>query len=601
MNRGILRLGGVEVTMGIYSADGIKGATISPPGNQVFRVRNYQEVASRIPASDYGIENWELPGNHRITSVNINMPAKATIQNIPVYNFTGEISLRNVVTRAHIEAKTEISEPKKIEYAGGLYFNHGYEAYSATDLAPDPDISAAGLTKVNIDQIAYNLIHNQNLEKLVLSAHADRSGSADKNQTLSENRLNTAGQLLKEALVRQGLSIDEADRLYNRLVIINPNATLVAKGESDGPVKTADETREQANRVVNFQLVFKTEPARNVSYDVRKAHDYDNHDHDVVFNVGTGKHQSHVIFNPDNDSSVSAGQFAVADENINCIFRIDPNRALNSSHVFTLRYFANNNITADNTSFLIETGKPGAVQSSYDFNTRMINVTLDGKPVFRIEMLDNIVHPSYIRIGQVDREGNAVISPLTNLDAVMTDPGLEGILRKARAEHNILTQTADRIRDISVEAKNIYLSHPFKNYKTDTPEYQRELSAYLNQINSFGISAKVNQAVEDLEKIGINTEILKLLLVKKYTDPDSSAFSPDETFFPFQTYDGLYRGALASGSIVEKQDADPYKELLALYGNTLTSKGNLSPSAKEQADSRPDTPMAGNNNNIKLQ
>jgi len=245
-----------------------------------------------------------------------------------------------------------------------------------------------------------------------MTGHADRSGDAARNQTLSENRLETAEVLLLAALERQGLTSEEAQELYDTRVA--PHSTIIAMGEDGGPVDTADEVKEQGNRVVNFELFSEKPSEELLTSMVNKAGDADNHEHVVIMNLGSKNVRHDFVFRPEqHPPNLKEGQYAIADESTHFVVRIDENRTLDADHEFTINYGADNNLVADNTNFVIEHNEPGAVTSAYNFDTGMIDISVNGNVAVKINLPENI-DPAIISVGQVTTMGQVTISPLTN-------------------------------------------------------------------------------------------------------------------------------------------------------------------------------------------
>jgi outer membrane protein OmpA-like peptidoglycan-associated protein len=499
---------------------------LSSEGPKTYQIPDYSRLSNNfVDTNSYGINEQDYPNHQRYTYLNIDQRNKP--------NYTGDVKLRNVVTTAVVQQKVENVPSEQIEQKGGLYFEHGFDKFTPKDI-----VTAPGYENVHIDQIADALVHNQAFE-LKMTAHADTSGSASQNQTLSEHRLDTAKALLLAALQRQGLTADEANILYEKRV--EPHASILALGETQEPVTTADGIKDQGNRVVTFDLITNAGPRQYVTTSVTKPQDFDNHEHTVILNLGTSNKQKELHFYPENDDIVEPGQFAIADENTNFVLKIDPER----KDPFTINYWAHTNRIADNTNFLIESDRPGAVTSAYNFKTGAIDVSQNGRIVANIVTL-NKIDPASIRIGQITSEGEASISPLTNLAEVA--PISES--RHAGAERNALTNAADRIVQISIDAKHLYMAHP-----NDTAGYQKALGEY-------GFSSKIDDAFKDLDKIGINTGPYKSLLMNSYTNPQSASYNPDQVVFPFQTFQGLYESEVSRGALKNKDRPDAYKELL---------------------------------------
>lgn len=512
---------------------GAKGIILERPDTYI--ISDYEKF-SNVPITDgSGQLRKEHPHSQRYDYLNFNSSRG------PSHNYGDDIDLRNVVTTTRLERKIEVIEPPKSHTQGGLYFEHGYDAYLPTDI-----VSASGYENVDLDTVARTLIDNQSFV-LKITAHADTSGDTAKNQTLSERRLDTAKTLLVAALQRQGLSEVDSQKIFETRVA--PYASIVASGEKAGPVATEDDTKHQGNRVVTFDLITQTKPTQSISTDFHKRLDADNHEHTVIVNMGPRKTQKEVNFDPANDTaSGKPGQFTIPDENINFIFKLDPQRQLNAAHQFAVNYWAKTNLVADNTDFLIENDTPGAVTSAYNFETGEIDVSVDGQVAVNIRIRNNI-DPAVIRVGQVTSQGEVRITPLTNLADVR--PISEA--RNIHKERNVLNDVAESIVQLSIEAKHLYIANT-KDRKDD--------AGYLKALEQSGFTQKLDKALEGLVRQGVDVTAFRQIVVNQYAEPQSSLYHPDVVMFPFQTYQGIYESVVSSGAIPYKEDANAYKTVL---------------------------------------
>lgn len=498
-----------------------------------YEIPNYTRHAHFIATGDDGHDRKNHTHNQRFEYVNINVTDRG------LRNYMGDISLINLVTPAQVTAPPPSPPGPAVEKRGGLYFEHGYNAHTPRDI-----VTAPGYENVDMDDIAQALVNNRSFE-LRLTAHADTSGDTEKNQSLSENRLNTAQSLLIAALQRQGLSEQDARALYQERVA--PHATIIAQGETNGPVATQDGTRHQGNRVVSFDMIIPPAPVERPEGDVRKGHDMDNHEHLIVVNMGTAKRQSEMHFFPEEAGRTSPGQVPIADEDVQFIFRIDPRRDLNEAHRFTVNFWAKTNQVADNTTFLIESDQPSAVTGAYNFQTGKVDISLNGQIAASI-YIRNHIDPAMIRVGQVTSQGQVTVSPLANLADV--EPLSEA--RRTARDNSPLSVAADRIVQLSVDAKHIYMAHPGDGNR----------AAYLAALTEYGFAQKVDEALQPLADQGVATSPLRRLLTSQYSNPQSALYNPDQLVFPFQTFQALYEAQVNAGRITPAETQNAYDALV---------------------------------------
>lgn len=461
-----------------------------------YKIPNYATSANAIKKDGTYLKNFEFGQRY-------------TYANIPQSKYAPAVSLRNIVSAPIWLDNTDKPAAKTVE-AGGLYFAHGYDKFGEKDIVKNDQLQT-----VNLDKIAETLLSNPSFS-LKMTGHADTSGDSDKNYSLSENRLETGKQMLLSALEKQGLTKADAEELYAQRIA--PHTTIVAQGEQAGPIKTSDGVREQGNRVVTFAFVAQTVSTEELAAKINKTKDFDNHEHIVILNVPSSSQQKDIAFRPDEHANID-GQMSVADENTSFVIRVASNR----DKPFIIQHYASDNNVADNTNFLIETDKPGSVKSTYNFESGMIDVSQNGKVIVQINTPSKKIDPAVIRVGQVDSKGNAVISPLTNLAEIA--PISQA--RQNSAENNILTQTADRIVHLSIDAKHMYMEN------VNNP------AGYQQALKSYGFEQKLNEAFKDLQKSGIETQAYEQFVLNSYTKPDAKYYSPDQVVFPFQTYEGL--------------------------------------------------------------
>ena len=265
-----------------------------------FQVPNYESHSNRfIDPNGYGVSSQTYPFQQRYSIYNIDQRNGS--------NYGDDISLGNVLTTSTVQQKVEIKPATETKEEGGLYFNHGYNAYTKND-----KVTATGFNNVDIDKIAVALIEHPSFE-LHLHANADSSGDTAANQLLSENRMNTAKDLLFDALKAHGLTADQAQSLWDARVA--PHMKDISTGESQLPKQTGDNVKDQANRVVLFDLIMKNGPQKDITTTVIKNDDFDNHDHAVILNIGTSNKQKEINFMPEERNNVQPGQLVVADEN----------------------------------------------------------------------------------------------------------------------------------------------------------------------------------------------------------------------------------------------------------------------------------------------
>ncbi len=473
---------------------------------------------------------------------------------------TKSISLANTVTTPeNIQTEEDVAF-ETIEEGGNLYFAHGYDKFSEKDIV-QPD----QMQSVDLNKIAKVLISKPAFS-LRMTGHADTSGDRGKNYDLSKKRLETGKKMLLIALEKQGLSKAEAKDIYDKRVA--PHTTLIAQGQDDGPVETADGVKEQANRVVVFQMIVQRIPQQVFTSRMLKSRDFDNHEHTVILWVASNAKQKEIEFYPEEDTkdySLPKGQMSVADENVNFIIKKISRDPVTP---FIIKHFTPNNLVADNTNFLIENNSPGAVKSTYNFDTGMIDVSINDTVVLSIDNMSDRIDPALIRIGQVDREGNVVISPLTN--AADVAPISES--RLSNAENNVLTQTADRILHLSIDAKHLNI----ENAGDDV--------AYQQALKDYGFAEKLNDAFKNLQNSGIETSTYEQFVLKSYTDPQSAYYAPKQIVFPFQTYEGLRQSQpVTPGAKTASGQADAYKELLVTMKNSPSAKPSLQQNGKVAA------------------
>ena len=523
--------------MGQSGADGIDNG-----GSRTYEIPEYDHHSLRTVRHKHGV----LVDNHdhgqRYTHFNLN---SSTVKEP---NFRGPgIGLVNVVTAAEIDHQVEVVEGERIEQKGGLYFDHGYDAHTPKDI-----VAASGYENVDLDEVAHILVNQPDFE-LKMTGHADRSGDAERNQTLSENRLNTAEVLLKAALERQGLSSEQAQELYDTRVA--PHSTIIAMGEDGGPVDTADEVKEQGNRVVSFDLFSEKPSEELLTSMIHKAGDADNHEHVVIMNLGSKNVRHDFSFSPEvHPPNLKQGQHAIADESTHFVVRIDENRPLSSDHEFTIKYEAENNLVADNTNFVIEHNEPGAVTSAYNFDTGNIDISVNGHVAINISLPDNI-DPAIISVGQVTTTGQVTISPLTNLDDVA--PISEA--RSIPGERNQVTEAADAIVRLSIDAKHLYMDH------------ENDPAAYQAALEEYGFTHKLDEAFFSLELHGIDTNPYKSLIESQYMNTESALYNPSQVVFPFQTYQGLYESEVSMGHIEPQDGVEAYDALVEQVGNSMAT------------------------------
>ncbi len=534
--------------MGKSGADGIDTG-----GSQTHNVPGYEDHADRLIRHVRGVFGANYDHGQRYTYLNVNLedPRRR--------DFTGEdIGLRNIVTKPEVDKQIEVVEGERVEQKGGLYFEHGYDAHTPKDI-----VAASGYENVNMDEVAEILVNNAEFE-LKMTGHADTSGDADRNQALSENRLQTAEILLLAALQRQGLSEEDAKALYDERVA--PHSTIIALGESEGPIETNDEVKEQGNRVVSFDLFSEGAPEERVKLSAHKGHDMDNHEHVVVVNLGTGNSRDDLNFIPDEQPEhLKRGQFAIADESTHFAVRIDENRVLDSAHEFTINYKAENNLVADNTNFVIEHNEPGAVTSAYNFDTGNIDISVNGQVAVNINLPDNI-DPAVIKVGQITSEGAVTISPLTNLDDVA--PISE--LRTVQGERNVITNAADAVVNLSIDAKHIFMEHD------DDP------AGYKAALEEYGFLDKLDEAFFGVELQGIDTKPYKALIESQFVNAESAMYNPSQVVFPFQTFQGLYESEVSLGHIEQQSGVDAYDALVGRVDNrTAAFDGIAAPDSVE--------------------
>ncbi len=530
--------------MGKSGADGIDTS-----GSREYDLPGYDHHSIRAVRHKHGIIVDNFAHGQRYTHLNINSDDRKRP------NFEAEgIGLRNLVTTPEVEQHVEVVEGERIEQKGGLYFEHGYDAHTPTDI-----VAASGYENVDMDEVAHVLVSQPDFE-LKMTGHADRSGNVDRNQTLSENRLHTAEVMLLAALQRQGLSEEDAKTLYDERVA--PHSTIVALGETEGPVKTADEVKEQGNRVVSFDLFSEKPSEELLTSMVHKTGDADNHEHVVIVNLGTSKSRDDFNFRPEeHPDKLKAGQFAIADESTHFVLRIDENRNFDPEHEFTINYDADNNLIADNTNFVIQHDQPGAVTSAYNFETGHIDISLNGKVAVNINLPDNI-DPAIISVGQITSKGAVTISPLTNLEDVA--PISE--LRTVHGERNDITNAADAVVRLSIDAKHMFMEHD-----GDPAGYQAALEEY-------GFLNKLDEAFFGVELQGIDTKPYKALIESQYANAESALYNPSQVVFPFQTYQGLYESEVSLGHINQESGVDAYSALVEHMSNsTATSDAIAAP------------------------
>lgn len=484
----------------------------------------------------YTIPNYEEYSNKVIGNGHREFPLHQRYSYSSIYNnrLIGPIKLRNIVTPA-LMSQDKTPEFDMAQETGGLYFLHGYDRYKKDDVVTPPQFQ-----NVDLDKIAAEMISNKN-KVLKMTGHADTSGNDDLNQKLSENRIETAKHLFIDALRRQGLEKKEAQELYDSRVA--PHTTIVALGETCGPVATSDNKQEQGNRVVTFTLMTQAKPPYTFASKMMKTMtDFDNHEHTVVLRLGAETAQKDISFYPHYHDQILINQVAIADENTNFIVKIDPAR----QKPFTIKHYAPNASIADNTNFLIESDIPGAVTSAYNFDTGAIDISVNKKVMISINTMNNNIDPALLRIGQVDSQGNAVISPLENLEAVT--PISE--IRTVDTERNVLTHAADRIVHLSIDAKHLYLDN------------QKNPTAYLQALKDYRFEEKLCNALQVLERCGIETKTYETFLINSYCNPSASYYAPGQIVFPFQTYEGLVQSQPNQSNRNSNIANYAYKELL---------------------------------------
>lgn len=509
-------------------------------------------VSPSVKPNAYTIYDYATRSNAmRFSSVNRNYDINQRYSYINLYKERKmkSIDLRNLVTTLQHTIDEENVTFKTFEESGGLYFAHGYDKFSEADT-----VKPAQFKNVDLDRIAATLISRPAFS-LKMTGHTDTSGDSAKNYALSESRLETGKKMLLSALERQGLTNAEAEDVYKTRIA--PHTTIEAQGEASGPIKTSDGVKEQGNRVVTFQLIAQQVSSQQFERRMVKFADFDNHEHTVVLRITADAQQTEIPFYPE-FNELKPGQVSVADENTNFVIKIAPDIA----KPFVINHFVSSNLVADNTNFLIESDTPGDVKSTYNFKDGMIDISLNNKVVLRINNMNNNIDPNIMRIGQVDKKGNVVISPLTNAAAV--EPLSK--TRRTATDDNVLSQTADRILYLSIDAKALHR------------ENMNNEDAYLQALKDYGFAEKLNAALQDLQKSGIETGIYEQFVLTSYTDPGSDYYTPDQIVVPFQTYEGLLHSQpYAPGATQPSETVDAYKELL-----TTVQKASkpLAPSAK---------------------
>lgn len=489
-------------------------------GTDTHKVPSYEKHSNHIPRNHNGMLNKTYSHDQRYTYVNIN----STDRNAP--NFTREhIGLRNIVTMANIDHDKVVKQPEVAEQKGGLYFSHGYDGYDIDDV-----VVPQNYENVDLNAIAHILVNNPDFE-LKMTAHADTSGDVAKNQTLSENRLQTAKILMLDALEQQGLTEEEAQTLYDDR--IEPNLTIEALGETDGPVTTDDETKHQGNRVVSFDVIVQQPDHKQLLAAIHKGSDTDNHEHVVVVNMGTSNRIREIDFYPKmNKTSLKSNEHAIADEDVHFAIKIDPDRKLDKAHEFTIDYKVAHNYDADNTSFVIESNTPGAVTNEYNFDTGQIDVSVNGSVAIHIE-IPSWIDPAVIKVGQITSGGEVTISPLTNLD----DVAVISESKKGQTASSPLYIAADDVKSLSIAAKHLFIEH------AGDPE------GYQTALKAFGFEEKVSEAFSTLNGLDIETGPAEQWLLLQYSNEDSALYNPDQVMFPDQVYQILYEGEVSTGGL----------------------------------------------------
>ncbi len=513
--------------MGSSGANGIGG-------DDTHQIPHYEKYSNSMPHNKGGYVHETYAHDQRYTYVNINQ-TDSTRAN----SRAPQIGLRNIVTMAEIDHGDVAIAPEIAEQKGGLYFSHGYDGYDIDDVVVPPDYD-----NVDLNAIAHTLVNNPEFE-LKLTAHADTSGDPGKNQTLSENRLQTATTLMLNALEDQGLSEEDAQKLYDERIA--PNSTIIALGEQSGPINTADETKHQGNRVVAFDVIVQQPDHGQLLNAIHKGGDTDNHEHVVVVNMGASGRTSEVKYDPNyNKQRLDSHEHAIADEGVHFVIKLDEDRKLDRAHEFTIKNLAANNLEADNTTFEIEHDTPGAITSAYNFDTKQIDVSVEGKVALHIESL-SWIDPAVIRVGQVTSSGEVTVSPLTNA----ADLAPISATKRHQTDSNPLFSAADDLTSLSITAKHLYMEHE------GNPE------AYHQALQDMDFDGQVSNALEDLAGLGIQTGAAEQLILSQYTNEESQLYNPDQVLFPAQIYQIIYESEVSVGGLeVTQSYNESFKELL---------------------------------------
>lgn len=516
--------------MGSSGANGVGGG-----GENTHQIPSYEKYSNSMPINKGGYVTETYAHDQRYTYVNLNL-TDSTKAN----SRTDQIGLRNLVTMAHVDHDKIAPEPEVSEQKGGLYFSHGYDGYDIDDVVVPPDYD-----NVDMSAIAHTLVNNPDFE-LKLTAHADTSGDPARNQTLSENRLQTATTLMLNALEDEGLSPEEAQQLYDERIA--PNSTIVALGENGGPVDTADETKHQGNRVVAFDVIVQQQDHRNLLDAINKGSDADNHEHVVVLNVGTSSRLKEIEYDPNkrDRGSMGAHQHAIADEDVHFAIKLDPERKLDGAHEMTIKYMAGNNLEADNTNFVIENNTPGAVTSAYNFDTQQIDISVEGQVAMHIKPL-SWIDPAVIKVGQVTSSGEVTISPLTNAAELAPISAT----KTHQTDSNPLFRAADDLKSLSITAKHLHIEHE------GNPE------AYHQALEDMDFEGQVSEALDGLKDIGIQTGAVEQFVISQYSNEESQLYNPDQVTFPAQIYQIIYESEVSVGGLeVAQSYNESFKELL---------------------------------------
>ena len=291
--------------MATFADDSTSGPAHFTVPNYAFLSNNFDKIGALKKSGPLA----EYDDNIHVTYIRAN-------QKDSLKNNNQLVDLENIVTTAKITTQTEMIPGAATEQEGGLYFSFGYDKFKSSDV-----VQAADRQNVDINKIAQTLIQNPKFQ-LQLTAHTDTAGGDAQNQKLSENRLATAEDLIIQALQKQGLKPDDALKLYDERVA--PNTKFIADGEKSGPVTTADGVKEQANRVVSFDLITHAPPVQKTTLNIVKGADEDNHEHMVVLALGPTNYDTQTDLKVQDFSPPKPGQMTIPDENTAYVIKIDP-------------------------------------------------------------------------------------------------------------------------------------------------------------------------------------------------------------------------------------------------------------------------------------